>query len=100
MGGHSVEEIKRETRVYRNVFLALAAFTAITVAISYMHVSFALALTLALLVATIKGSLVACYFMHLLSERKLIYAVLLLTAGFFLVLLFLPLGSVLGSIGG
>ncbi len=99
MGGNSVEEIKRETRVYRNVFFALAAFTAITVAISYMHVSFALALSLALLVATIKGSLVACYFMHLLSERKLIYAVLLLTAGFFLVLLFLPLGSVMGSIG-
>lgn len=100
MGGHTVEEIKQETRVYRNVFLALGAFTAITVGISYMNVSFGLALTLALLVATIKGSLVACYFMHLLSERKLIYAVLLITVGFFLVLIFLPLGSVMGSTGG
>lgn len=99
MGGNTVEEIKQETRVYRNVFFALAAFTAITVGISYLHVSFAVALSLALLVATIKGSLVACYFMHLLSERKLIYAVLLLTAGFFVVLLFLPLGSVLGGTG-
>ena len=81
-------------------FTALAAFTAITVGISYMRVNFVLALTLALLVATIKGTLVACYFMHLLSERKLIYAVLLMTAGFFLVLLFLPLGSVMGSTGG
>lgn len=100
MGGHSVEEIKQETRIYRNVFLALGAFTAITVAISYLKVSFALALTLALVVATIKGTLVACYFMHLLSERKLIYAVLLITAGFFIVLLFLPLGAVLGGTGG
>ena len=99
MGGHSVEEIKAETRVYRNVFLALGAFTAVTVAISYLDVSFGVALALALLVATIKGSLVACYFMHLLSERKLIYTVLLITVGFFLVLLFLPLGTVLGGIG-
>ena len=99
MGGATVEEIKRETRVYRNVFLALAAFTAITVAISYMQVSFGVALALALLVATIKGSLVACYFMHLISERKLIYTVLLITAGFFLVLMLLPLGTQMGSTG-
>lgn len=99
MGGHTVEEIKQETRIYRNVFFALGAFTAITVAISYLDVPFGLALALALLVATIKGSLVACYFMHLLSERKLIYAVLLITVGFFAVLLLLPLGSVMGSTG-
>ena len=34
---------------------------------------------MALFVATIKGSLVACYFMHLISEKKLIYAVLVVT---------------------
>ena len=38
------------------------------------------AVTVALLVALVKGSLVACYFMHLISEKKLIYAVLALTA--------------------
>ena len=47
-------------------------------------------LSIALLVATIKGSLVACYFMHLISEKKLIYAVLALTAVFFIALLALP----------
>jgi cytochrome c oxidase subunit IV len=41
-------------------------------------------------VATVKGSLVACYFMHLISEKKLIIAVLVLTVVFFLVLLALP----------
>ena len=47
-------------------------------------------MTVALLVATIKGSLVACYFMHLVSEKKLIYAVLVLTVVFFIALLALP----------
>ena len=49
-----------------------------------------MAVTVALLVATIKGSLVACYFMHLISEKKLIYAVLVLTVVFFVALLALP----------
>ncbi len=64
--------------------------TIITVAISRVHLPVPMAVTLALLVATIKGSLVACYFMHLISEKKLILAVLLLTAAFFVVLLALP----------
>ncbi len=64
--------------------------TIITVAISYLHLPIAMAVTVALLVATIKGSLVACYFMHLISEKKLIYAVLALTAIFFVALLALP----------
>jgi len=50
-----------------------------------------IAVTVALIVAIIKGSLVACYFMHLLSERKLIYAVMALTVTFFIVLLSLPI---------
>ena len=45
------------------------------------------------LVAAIKGSLVACYFMHLISEKKLIYAVLGLTVVFFGVLMALPVLS-------
>ena len=49
-----------------------------------------MAVTVALLVATVKGSLVACYFMHLISEKKLIYAVLVLTVVFFVALLALP----------
>ena len=47
-------------------------------------------MTVALLVAIVKGSLVACYFMHLISEKKLIYAVLVLTVVFFVALLALP----------
>lgn len=99
MAGHSVEEIKKETRVYILVFVTLAALTVVTVAVSYLHLSFVAAIGLALLVATIKGSLVAGFFMHLISERKLVYWILTLTAIFFLALMLLPLGGYLDSTG-
>lgn len=93
MAGHSVEEIKRETKVYILVFVALAALTLVTVGVSYLHLSFGKAVALALVIATVKGSLVAAFFMHLISERKLVYAVLILTFAFFLALILLPLGG-------
>jgi cytochrome c oxidase subunit 4 len=83
-------DIDRHVRIYITVFVALMVLTIITVAVSRVHLPLHIAVTVALLVATIKGSLVACYFMHLISEKKLIYAVLILTAVFFLALLALP----------
>jgi cytochrome c oxidase subunit IV len=87
---HAVD-IDKHVRVYITVFVALMVLTIVTVAISYLDLSVPLAVTVALLVATIKGSLVACYFMHLVSEKKLIYAVLALTAAFFVALMVLPI---------
>ena len=66
------------------------ALTIVTVAISRVHLPVPMAVTVALIVATIKGGLVACYFMHLISEKKLIYAVLAMTVIFFIALLALP----------
>ena len=86
---HAVD-IDRHVRVYITVFVALMALTIVTVAISRFHLPIPMAVTVALLVATVKGALVACYFMHLISEKKLIYAVLLLTVVFFIALLALP----------
>ena len=83
--------IDRHVRIYVTVFVALAALTVITVAISRLHLPLPIAVTAALLVATIKGSLVACYFMHLISERKMIYSVLGFTAFFVLGLMCLTL---------
>jgi len=91
---HSAADIDRHVRVYITVFVALMALTLITVTISYLHLPLPIAVTVALLVATVKGSLVACYLMHLISEKKLIYAVLGLTAVFFVVLLALPVVTV------
>ena len=89
MSDHAAE-IDKHVRIYITVFVALMALTIITVAVSRVHLPLAIAVTVALLVATIKGTLVACYFMHLISEKKLIYAVLVLTAAFFVALLALP----------
>jgi cytochrome c oxidase subunit 4 len=87
-------DIDKTVRVYITVFVTLMALTIITVAISRIHLPIHIAVTVALLVATIKGSLVACYFMHLIDEKKLIYAVLGLTAAFFIALLALPVLTV------
>ena len=83
-------DIDRHVRIYITVFVALMVLTIVTVAIARLHLPVPVAVTVALLVATVKGSLVACYFMHLVSEKKLIYAVLALTIVFFIVLMALP----------
>ena len=83
-------DIDRHVRVYITVFVALMVLTVVTVAVSRLHLSVPLAVTVALFVAIIKGGLVAGYFMHLVSEKKLIYAVLMLTVAFFIALMALP----------
>ncbi len=87
------DDIKKHVRTYIAVFVALLALTFVTVAISYLHLEVRAAITVALVVATIKGGLVASYFMHLISEKKIIYASLLLTVVFFAVLMWLPIFS-------
>jgi cytochrome c oxidase subunit 4 len=92
-GDHAVD-IDKHVRVYITVFVALMVLTIVTVAISRFHFPVPIAVSVALIVATIKGSLVACYFMHLISEKKLIYAVLALTVVFFAALIALPVFTV------
>lgn len=84
------EEIKKHVRIYVTVFVALAFLTIVTVTISTLHLATGAAIGVALLIASIKGSLVACYFMHLISEKKLIFIVLVITVVFFAILLSLP----------
>ena len=84
------ESIRKEIRKYLMVFGALAVLTVITVAISQLKLPNWQAILLALVVAAVKASLVAAFFMHLISERKLIYAVLLLTVFFFGVMIWGP----------
>ncbi len=90
---HAVD-IDKHVKVYITVFVALMVLTLVTVAVSSLPLPLPMAVTVALLVATVKGSLVACYFMHLISEKKLILAVLGLTAVFFVALMALPVFTV------
>lgn len=89
---HSPEQIRKEMRVYVTVFLGLAVLTAVTVYACYgLKLPVHTAIIVALIIASIKGFLVAGFFMHLLSEKKVIYGVLILTVVFFVFLMTLPI---------
>jgi cytochrome c oxidase subunit 4 len=83
--------MQEHIRVYLTVFGALAVLTVFTVLASYLNVSETEAIFLALTIATIKASLVAGYFMHLIDEKQTIIWILILTFIFFLVCMFLPM---------
>ena len=91
-------EIKKSVRSYITVFVMLMVFTVITVAASRFHFAVPVAITIALIIATLKGSMVAGVFMHLLHEKRAIYGALLLTLVFFIVLLFIPLLTILDRV--
>jgi len=91
MSGHDTESIQEHIKVYLTVFGALAVLTVLTVGASYLEVSTTEAIFLALTIATIKASLVAGYFMHLITEKQTIIWILILTFSFFLILMFFPL---------
>ena len=95
---HAVD-IDKHVRIYITVFVTLMVLTIVTVVVSRFHLPVPVAVSVALLVATIKGSLVACYFMHLISEKRLIVAILALTVVFFLVLIALPILTVSNGLG-
>ena len=76
-----VEDIKKHVRIYISVFAALAVLTMVTVAVGYIHLPIIPALVVALLIATIKAGLVVGYFMHLISEERLIRSLVVMTLG-------------------
>jgi caa(3)-type oxidase subunit IV len=86
------EEIRKNIPKYLGVGAALLVFTGITVAVNEIHLaSVALAITVALIIACCKGTMVAAIFMHLNHERKWIYGALLLTVALFIPLMLLPI---------
>jgi cytochrome c oxidase subunit 4 len=92
------QEVQKHIRVYLTVFALLAVLTVVTVAVGYVHLAIVPAVIVALLVATVKGSLVGAYFMHLIDERKVIYATLALVAFFFIMLMLIPLMAHAGNV--
>src|SRR5215471_19062496 len=93
------DDVQRTVRTYFRVGAALLVFTAITVTANQVHLAIPLAITVALIIAGLKGSMVASVFMHLSHEKRWIYGALLLTVVFFVVLLFVPLLTVSDTIG-
>src|SRR3989475_11934121 len=81
--------VQKHVRGYLTVGALLLAFTAITVALSYVDFGTRKAnIAIAMLVATLKAGVVGAIFMHLGAEKRLIYRVVIFT-GFFGLGLFL-----------
>jgi cytochrome c oxidase subunit IV len=94
MNAHAQEDFTHHVRRYLYVFYALLFGTLVTVGASYIPFgNHAINIAVALVIACGKAFLVAGFFMHLVSERKLIYGLLAFTACFFLGLMFLTLSA-------
>jgi caa(3)-type oxidase subunit IV len=88
------DHIAEHVRRYLYVFYALLFGTLITVGASYIPFgNHAFNIAVALLIACSKAFLVGGYFMHLLSERKMIYGLLGFTVFFFAGLIILTVCS-------
>jgi cytochrome c oxidase subunit 4 len=89
---HPPHESVHSVRGYLFVYFALLAGTALTVWASFIPFGSREAnIAVALLIAGVKAFLVVGYFMHLISERKMIYNVMGFTVFFFISLMFLTL---------
>ena len=84
------ESIRKSIRTYMMVGAMLFVFTGITVAVNQVHLAVPMAITVALIIATMKGSMVASIFMHLSHEKKWIYGALILTVIGFAILMLVP----------
>ena len=86
----SPEAVRKHVHIYIRVFAALAALTVVTVGVSSLHLPLVWAILIALSIASFKSSLVAAFFMHLASEKRIIFWLLLLAIPLFLTLLLMP----------
>ncbi len=87
-------DVSREVKIYLCVFLGLLVGTLVTTGLYYLHLaSMAVSIAIALFIASVKAFLVAGFFMHLISERKAIYAILTATLIFAAGLMYLTVYS-------
>ncbi len=95
-------DVKKDVKKYLIIFGALIVGTIVTVLANeidftkYIHdhgTAASVTIAVALFIACIKGFLVAGYFMHLMSERKMIYCILAFTVFFFAGLMYLTIWS-------
>jgi cytochrome c oxidase subunit IV len=91
--------IKKSIGTYWMIGAALFVFTGITVAVNQVHLAVPLAITVALVIAITKGSMVASVFMHLSHEKQWIYGALILTVIGFLLVMALPILTISDGIG-
>ena len=99
-GAHAeADDIRKHVRSYWMIGGALYVFTGITVAVNQVHLAVPFAVTVALIVASMKGYMVASVFMHLNHEKRWIYGSLLLTLIGFIILMTVPIFTLMDTIG-
>ena len=91
MSDHS--DVAKHVRGYLIIGATLIIGTVLTVLASYIDLGHHWNVVLALVIATAKASLVALFFMHLISEKQMIYTVLAFTAFFFVGLMFITIAA-------
>ena len=92
MSDHS-EDVSKHLRGYIIIGIVLLVGTILTVLASYIDLGHHWNIVLALCIATVKASLVVLYFMHLISEKQLIYIVMAFTVFFFFDMMLITLWS-------
>ena len=77
---HTAHDVSKHIRGYLMVGGTLLLFTGITVALSYVNFGTQKAnVAVAMVVGTFKAGLVATIFMHLASEKRMIYRIVIFT---------------------
>ena len=99
MSDASAHDVSKHIKTYIAVFVGLCIMTGVTVWVASFKFTVAMGVTVALIIAAFKGSLVASFFMHLVGEKKSIIWILILTAIFFAALIGLPLFALLDHQG-
>lgn len=87
---HTVD-LKSSIRLCGIILLIVACAVSAMIVVSFTHLTWATKVTLILCVAVFNAFLVASYLMHLLSEKKMVFTVLMFTVFFFAGLLGLTL---------
>ena len=87
-------DLQSYTRLCAKIFVAVICAVGLMIWVSFLppqHFGWTFKVTLIIAIAAVNAFLVAGYLMHLLSEKKLIYTVLICTVGFFIGLMGLTL---------
>ncbi len=84
-----LQDVKRHVQQHVMIAVGLALGSLMTIWTSQtdFHHGFSLNVAMTLAIAGVQAFLVAAYFMHLLSEKKVIYCFLVFTAVFFVVMI-------------
>lgn len=90
MSEHNPQSIQQEARRHLTVFGAVALCTLAIVSTRLFPLGTGVKIAAVLAIAVVQASLVAGFLMHLITEKRMIVSSLVLTAIFFVALIFLP----------